>query len=506
GDIVDPYVTLENGERICISDLKKIAAPKNYFDGGVPFSFVYGGKSSADLLPRWKKTEETKKLSADVTETTLTYAAPDGFMVECVYRTFADFPAIEWIVYFRNTGDRESKVLDRVRSVDTVFYRGGGEPLNLHWDRGGIYSPNCFEPMIDTFGDYDTKHYEPYGGRGTFNVSGNFNFERGDGSGAILCVGWPGQWAMDCEAREGKIIVTAGQKDLRGALNAGEVVRTPKMLYMPYEEGGFIRAQNLYRRFWFAHVTPKVDGQPPKPCFNMCCDDKTPEAVDRMVKLGMKPDYWWFDAGWYPDCPGGDWIFTGTWELDTERYPDTFKKTFERVHEYGIKSMLWFEPERIHPGEKRNELYEEHRDWLISDAHPDYDRKHINYLLNMGNDDAVDFIIDRFDSIIKDQVIDVYREDFNTNPLPNWQALDTESRRGFVENHHIQGHFRLWDTLVERNPGLQIDSCASGGLRDDYDTMTRAIPWLRTDYEINNHHAAHQASFYGSAFWWPIAG
>ncbi|MBP5093247.1 MAG: alpha-galactosidase, partial [Abditibacteriota bacterium] len=505
GDVADPYVTLENGGKICVSDMKRVQMPAGYFDTGLPFSFVYGGESSRTLLPKWKRAESAKKLSADVTETTLTYPAPDGFEARCVCKTFADFPAIEWIVYFTNKSGDHSKVLEQVRSLDTAFYHDGSRGTDLHWDRGGVYAANCFEPMVDNLRSGD-KHYEPNRGRGTDSVSGYFNFENPGGGGAVVCVGWPGQWAMDCAAREGELAVTAGQKELYGALMPGETVRTPKMLYMPYEEGGFVRAQNLYRRFWFAHVTPKVDGQPPKPCFNMCCDDKTPEAVDRMIKLGCKPDYWWFDAGWYPDCAKGNWFKTGTWRFDTERYPDTFKPTFERAHENGIKTMLWFEPERVHPADAENELFEQHREWLISDAYPDNESRNTNYLLNMGNDKAVDFIIDRFDSIIKEQVIDVYREDFNMHPLDNWQALDTESRKGFVENHHILGHFRLWDTLVERNPGLQIDSCASGGLRDDYDTMTRAIPWLRTDYEINSHHAAHQASFYGSAFWLPIAG
>ena len=47
-----------------------------------------------------------------------------------------------------------------------------------------------------------------------------------------------------------------------------------------------------------------------------------------------------------------------------------------------------------------------------------------------------------------------------------------------------------------------IDSCASGGRRDDLETMRRAIPILPTDVE--NDAEAYQCCTYGFGLWLPF--
>ncbi|MBR5123765.1 MAG: alpha-galactosidase, partial [Clostridia bacterium] len=100
---------------------------------------------------------------------------------------------------------------------------------------------------------------------------------------------------------------------------------------------------------------------------------------------------------------------------------------------------------------------------------------------------ACDWLIDTVDKIIKESHITVYRQDFNFAPSPYW-ALNTEpDREGILENLHIQGYYRYWDTLIERNPGLWMDSCASGGRRNDPETMRRAVPLHYTDVGYGHH-------------------
>ena len=41
----------------------------------------------------------------------------------------------------------------------------------------------------------------------------------------------------------------------------------------------------------------------------------------------------------------------------------------------------------------------------------------------------------------------------------------------------------MWDELLARCPKLLIDNCASGGRRIDIETMRRAIPFFRSDYQ-----------------------
>ena len=55
------------------------------------------------------------------------------------------------------------------------------------------------------------------------------------------------------------------------------------------------------------------------------------------------------------------------------------------------------------------------------------------------------------------------------------------------ENLHVQGYLQFWDDLLARNPGLWIDSCASGGRRNDLETMRRSVPLHYTDYGYGEH-------------------
>jgi alpha-galactosidase len=78
--------------------------------------------------------------------------------------------------------------------------------------------------------------------------------------------------------------------------------------------------------------------------------------------------------------------------------------------------------------------------------------------------------------------IDIYRQDFNVEPLPYWRAADEPDRVGIHEIRHVEGLYALWDELSARHPGLAIDNCASGGRRIDLETTSRAFPLWRSDY------------------------
>jgi len=123
------------------------------------------------------------------------------------------------------------------------------------------------------------------------------------------------------------------------------------------------------------------------------------------------------DAGWYP-C-NGHWWNTGTWEPDRTRFPGGIRAVTDYLHERGIRSILWFEPERVTPG---TWLDVNHPEWLF--------RGKDESLLNMGDPEARKWAVERVDGLIVSEGIDIYRQDFNTSPLPYWRANDAEDRTG----------------------------------------------------------------------------
>jgi alpha-galactosidase len=73
-------------------------------------------------------------------------------------------------------------------------------------------------------------------------------------------------------------------------------------------------------------------------------------------------------------------------------------------------------------------------------------------------------------------------------------------RQGVTENLHVQGYLAFWDELLERHPSLLIDSCASGGRRNDMETMRRSVPLHYTDYGYGQH--ATKLDFHRTMFEW----
>ncbi len=465
-----------------------------------PFSFTYGGKPSADLLSAWERKVVETKLDEARTERVLTWTDPaTGLAVRCRVVEYRDFPVVEWTTWFRNAGKVETPILADIQGLDVAFTSQATEPFVLRTIRGDNNSAASYTPGEFKLKAGASQRLASVGGRPT---DGNFPYFNiaWDGGGVVAVLGWPGQWAarFDCNQQR-DLRMVGGQEQTRLKLLPGEEVRAPLALLMFWHGDDVVDAQNQWRRFYMRHVIPHPAGKPMPPLAQIQVGGTSGgKALFDLTKahqdLGIKPDLCWLDAGWYP-C-GGNWWNTGTWELDTNRFPRGFKPFADAIHAQGIKFILWFEPERI--GKKDNWLASQHPDWLLGGT-----------LLNLGNPAAHAWAVEHFDAMIKAQGVDFYRQDFNIAPLNYWRSNDRPDRQGITENLYVQGYLAYWDELQKRNPGLMIDSCAAGGRRNDLETMRRAVPLLRSDYQMPtqpNVVEANQCQTYGLSSWLPYQG
>jgi alpha-galactosidase len=89
-------------------------------------------------------------------------------------------------------------------------------------------------------------------------------------------------------------------------------------------------------------------------------------------------------------------------------------------------------------------------------------------------------------------------------PLGYWRGNDAPDRQGITEIRHVEGFLAYWDELRRRHPNMPIDTCASGGRRNDLETLRRAVPLLRSDYRAEP--SGTQGHTYGMASWIPYFG
>ena len=160
----------------------------------------------------------------------------------------------------------------------------------------------------------------------------------------------------------------------------------------------------------------------------------------------------------------------------------------------GVDLLVWFEPERVTMGSK---LHQEHPEWLLRNPEwfamtklPDGTARPPEVeeiMLNLGLPECRRWLTEHVCRLIQENGIKIYRQDHNCAPLELWRRNDAPDRQGMNENLHVQGYLQFWDDLLARNPGLWIDSCASGGRRNDLETMRRSVPLHYTDFGYGNH-------------------
>lgn len=503
GDWAEAKVRLANGKDVYLDELPMPGSPALLEAGTPPFSFTYDGHPSSELLSSWTCARTSSVLDDTRMQYVVTYTDPKtGIELRCAAIEYLDFPTVEWTLYFKNTGAKETPILEKIQALDLGMERGDTGEFVLHHNTGSPANGSDYGPIDTKLAPKSSTRIGAAGGRPTNSDWSYFNIESTVRDGVIAVVGWPGQWSAEFKRDEGKgLRLVAGQELAHFKLLPGEEVRSP-LIVLQFWKGDWNRSQNIWRRWMMAHSMPKPGGQLPAPMVEGCSSRAYEEMIkantdtqimfiDRYREEEIKIDYWWMDAGWYIQQKG--WPQVGTWEVDPARFPDGFKPISKHAHDNGIKILVWFEPERVAPD---TWLTKNHPEWILGGEK--------GGLLNLGNDAAREWLTDHVDKLLTEQGIDLYRQDFNMDPLELWRKNDAEDRQGITEIKHVTGYLAYWDELRKRHPDMLIDSCASGGRRNDLETMRRAVPLWRSDYAFEPN--GHQGMTYGISLWLPFHG
>lgn len=474
-----------------------------------PFSFVYGNKASSELLKGWKLRISPETYRGAKREQLYIYTDPaTGLELTCDVTRYKDFPAVEWVLHFSNTGRGATPILQEVRAVDTQFLSNGGQ-LVLRWALGGDNKPSDFAPVEQTLEPREQISLAPVGGCSSattalpfFNIeavegepkrgqdrNGRISADSLGGGGVMIALGWTGQWSANFVGERGAIHVQAGMERTRLRLMPGESFRTPRIVLLFWQGGDRLRGHNLLRSFIIAHHAPRPGGHLPivpiaaMPWWqfdygNKATENNQIEFASLYFKKKVPVDTLWLDAGWFE---GGWPDGVGNWFVKKDAFPNGLRPLANAVHSMGMRFVVWFEPERVAAG---TWLDRHHREWLLG--------RDKQKLLNLGNEEARRWLTDHISRMIEQEGIDIYRQDFSLNPLEYWRDADAPDRQGLSEIRYVEGLYEYWDELLRRHPNLMIDNGASGGRRIDLEAISRSVPLWRFDY-FGGEMAAFQA-------------
>ena len=468
----------------------------------IPVSFVYDGTVHNGL-------DGLELLSNTVSKT------PAGRNLKAVFRLDGDvqltvdallnteFGETEYTVWIENKGTTPSKEIKEFLSAVIPFE--GDDPVL----RG------CLGDHTNLYADYQTEfkdsviNFVSSNGRATHIVFPYFDLVHGNG-GTLLAIGWAGTWQAEFRNEGSTTVWKAGNcNDFDSVLMPGEKIRSALIVMLPYKGRDRDDATNLWREWFLKYNMPRADadGNRIQPFSTTCFASDTglpnsdgsiserfytwKRTLERLIYEDVKPDFRWFDAGWYFDPRGNtvpsNWYGTvGTWELDTVKWPGkTFLESNEACHKAGMKVLVWFEPESVCDVEDLAKNYGYNPEWA------DHYRNN-RYTNNLGNHDCLEWTLGRITKMMGDNGVDLFREDNNSNPVKAWSGFDEKEaaktglpRKGITENLAIQGHYELWDRIIDfcakNGKCTYIDNCASGGGRNDIESLRRSLPFMRSD-------------------------
>lgn len=473
-----------------------------------PISFRYGDESSSSMLQGWTARREATRSTEDSTlDTVVLTGAPAGLECRCEIKRFHDYPAVEWIAYFKNTGATDTPILSEVLPLDVLFALDATQPCQVHHARGALTQRDDFAPLATplTFrqGGSQFELCARTGKSSTLHLP-FFNLQLGRG-GVIGAIGWSGGWMATFQRQKDGIRVRAGMERTHLRLHPGEEIRTPRILLLFWQGGDApdsgqdssqdrIRSHNMLRRLLLAHYTPKHNGQILEPPFCEGTWGAQPAAghiakVQWLQENRIPIECYWIDAGWYGESPmaeaadalGSGWMRqVGSWVVNAEAYPQGLKPIGDAARAAGLGFLLWIEPERAFQG---SQMVREHPDWLVGPV-PSGNTDGLNFLVNLGIPAARHHMTELVSNLIRAGGITCYRQDFNDLRVPELFGMaDAPDRVGMAEIRHITGLYTFWDELLARHPGLIIDNCAGGGQRIDLETIARSVALWRSDLQ-----------------------
>lgn len=476
----EAVVTFADGSRLYLDELP-LERPCSI----APFSFFADGEFCDSFLAGCDRNHSSQREDGKTVETYRYQDPLTGLLFEHVATFYDDAPAVDWICYVENTGKKPSPIVSSLLPVDVDLAEIDSEaPVTLRWSQGDANCADAFLPHDDLLEAGESRRFAPHGGRSSNGAGGGalpfFNVHLDD-VGWIAAVGWSGQWEAEFSRKSsGPLRFRAGMEQTGFRLAPGERVRTPRIVLLRYEDNEMIAGHNAFRQLVLRHYWQQLDGEPaiPPVCHNTAATvyrsrKEATEAnqqtiIAKAAELGCEA--YWMDAYWYPRPWHSN---VGNWFPRTDDFPRGLKPLGDASHAAGMKFVLWFEPERVWPG---TVFDRERSEFLIKLGDSG------NRLFNLGNPMARQWLTDFLDERIKQWKVDIYRNDFNFDPLPFWQASDLPDQVGLAEIRYMDGLYKMWDHLRTRNPGLTIDNCASGGRRIDLELCSRSYPLWRSDF------------------------
>ena len=322
-----------------------------------------------------------------------------------------------------------------------------------------------------------------------------FGENHGEVWGAHLA--WSGNHRMRIDVKaDGRRVLQAEALYVPGeiVLQAGESVTTP-LLYATWSGQGLNGMSQQFHNHIRRQLLSFTSDKPRQVHLNTwegIYFDHDPQYIMEMATQAaqMGVERFIIDDGWFLGR-NDDKAALGDWIVDEKKYPQGLEPVIAHVLKQGMTFGLWVEPEMI---SKNSDLYRQHPDWLLelSDYQQPIGRN--QYVLNLCNDDVFNYLFERLDTLLSRYNISYLKWDMNR------EVVQPGHQQRPAQTHQVERVYALMAALREKHPDVDIESCAAGGGRIDYEILRHVQRFWPSD---NNDALERHAIQRGFSYFFP---
>ncbi len=181
-------------------------------------------------------------------------------------------------------------------------------------------------------------------------------------------------------------------------------------------------------------------------------------------KTGVK--YYVIDCGWHDDEKGYIYPFVGKWKQSNTRFPSGVKATTQYLNSLGLKAGLWIEPEVV--GVNCKEMIDYYGEECFLHRHGERIQVLDRYFLDFRKKKVVDYLTETIKRMVTEYGAEYIKLDYNQD-----MGVGVDGKDGFgAQLEECANAYLEWIAKVRKLfPNVVFETCASGGMRMDYQTL-----------------------------------
>ncbi len=300
---------------------------------------------------------------------------------------------------------------------------------------------------------------------------GSEGFDHRDGQVWGIHLGWSGdQRYLAQRLNTGAVVLGAGEILAAGEviLGAGESITTP-WVYAVYSDAGIDGASRRLHAMLRARPSHP---QRPRPIVLNTWEavyfdhsfDGLAALADVAAEIGV--ERFVIDDGWF-GSRRDDRSGLGDWYVSAQVWPDGLGPIADYVRSRGMEFGLWFEPEMVNLD---SDVARAHPEWVIGTPGRIPPPFRGQQVLDVSQPDAFAYLLERLSSLVGEYGISYIKWDHNRDIADPVHRGGPRVGRPAIHDQTL-ATYGLMSQLRERHPGLEIESCSSGGARIDYGVL-----------------------------------